>query len=80
MTAIDMEALAPVNSPARAAERIFQACPYHAIRYLKCEFRDGVLTIHGRLPSYHLKQVAQSMVLNLDGVDRIRNLTEVAVT
>jgi osmotically-inducible protein OsmY len=74
------DALVSPDSPAEVAERIFQESPYHAIRFLKCEYQDGELTIRGRLPSYYLKQTAQSAVRDLDGVDRISNLTEVAVT
>jgi len=80
MTATASKALATAESPAHAAQRIFESSPYHAIRYLKCDYRDGVLIIQGRLPSYHLKQTAQTVVRHLDGVESIRNLTEVAVT
>lgn len=74
------DALVSPDSPAEVADRIFQASPYHAIRFLKCEYEDGVLTIRGRLPSYYLKQTAQSAVRDLEGVERVSNLTEVAVS
>lgn len=80
MEASDMEALATAESPAHVAERIFRSSPYHAVRYLKCDYHDGVLTIQGRRPSYHLKQTAQTVVRHLDDVESVRNLTEVAVT
>jgi hypothetical protein len=66
------------SSPADIAEQIFRESPYHAIRDLKCNFRDGVLTIAGRVPSYYLKQLAQSTVRDLNGVRHILNLTEVS--
>ena len=74
------DALVSPDSPAEVADRIFQTSPYQAIRFLKCEYQDGVLTIRGRLPSYYLKQTAQSAVRDLEGVERVSNLTEVAVS
>ena len=66
------------RDPARAAERIFRESPYHAIRHLKCSFQDGVLTVAGRVPSFYLKQLAQTSVKDLDGVERISNLVDVS--
>jgi len=65
--------------PAAAAEAIFQASPYLAIRFLNCQFHQGVLTITGVLPSFYLKQIAQRAVSEIDGVQRIENLTQVSV-
>jgi hypothetical protein len=36
--------------------------PYRAMRGVRCEERDGVLTLSGVVHSYHLKQVAQAAV------------------
>jgi hypothetical protein len=35
---------------------------YHPVRKLTCQLRGGVLTLHGCLPSFHLKQVAHSLL------------------
>ena len=70
---------AAVASPAVIAQRIYLESPYHAIRYLKCQFSDGVLTISGRLPSFYLKQVAHKAVHHLDGVRRLDDRIEVSV-
>ena len=51
--------------------------PYLALRNVHCDYREGVLTLRGCLPSYHLKQVAQAAVASLDGVDRVINQIEV---
>ena len=67
------------NSPVQAAEQIFSESPYHSMRGLRCEFKDGTLTIAGQVPNFYLKQLAQFVVQHLDGVKRIRNLIEVAV-
>jgi osmotically-inducible protein OsmY len=51
--------------------------PYLALRNVSCEYHEGVLTLRGCLPSYHLKQVAQTAVASLDGVERVVNEIEV---
>ena len=51
--------------------------PYLALRNVSCEYQGGVLTLRGCLPSYHLKQVAQTAVAALDGVERVVNEIEV---
>jgi len=43
-----------------------------------CEVRDGVLLLRGRVPSYYMKQVAQSIVQCVEGALEIRNQLDVA--
>jgi phosphocarrier protein len=52
--------------------------PYFALRDVCCAYHDGVLTLRGFLPSYYLKQLAQSMVGDVEGVLRVVNEIEVA--
>jgi hypothetical protein len=66
------------HSPADVAGRILHDSSYQAIRCLKCSFLDGVLTIEGRLPNFHLNQLALSAVQDIEGVERIENRVEVA--
>jgi hypothetical protein len=40
-------------------------------------YLDGVLILRGCLPSYHLKQLAQQVVVRLEGVERIDNQIQV---
>jgi osmotically-inducible protein OsmY len=54
--------------------------PYHALRFISWDYREGILTLHGRLPTYHLKQMAQAAVAGVAGVDEVRNQIEVAPT
>ena len=51
--------------------------PYLALKNVTCEYREGVLTLRGCLPSYYLKQVAQTAVGHLDGVRQVVNLIQV---
>ncbi len=47
------------------------------LRHLECNTDDGVLFIEGKVPSFYLKQTAQSLVQSIDGVDRVVNKLEV---
>ena len=50
-----------------------QQSAYHAIRSITCELHEGVVTLRGRVPSYHLKQMAQELVRSTPGVIEINN-------
>jgi osmotically-inducible protein OsmY len=65
------------NSPAEIAQEILQGSPYHAIRRLECRYRDGTLVVSGSVPSFFLKQLAQSAVRRVDGVKEIDYQIEV---
>ena len=70
----------PAGSAVGLAERAQARLRGHAYRALQgvaCSYRDGVLTLRGRLPSYYLKQLAQEAVAAL-GVARVVNEIEVA--
>jgi osmotically-inducible protein OsmY len=65
------------ESPADVAARLLWDSSYHMVRQVNCSFHDGILTMEGRLPSFHLKQVAQTVVQGIDGVVRVENRIEV---
>ena len=48
---------------------------FHAA--LSCEFHEGVLTLRGRLPSYYLTQLAQTVVATVEGVAQVDNWIDV---
>jgi hypothetical protein len=50
---------------------------YAALHGVGCTFESGVLHLRGCVPTYYLKQVAQSLVVDLDGVLRVNNQLEV---
>jgi hypothetical protein len=62
----------------RLAESRLRCSAYLPVRRLSCEFRAGVLTVRGRLPSYYLKQVALAEVAAVEGVRRIDDQVQVA--
>ena len=53
---------------------------YAGLRRLRCEVTDAVVIVRGTLPSYYLKQMAQSVILRLDGIRSVKNLVEVRYT
>jgi len=60
------------------AERCLRCNSYLALKNVSCEYSEGVLTLHGCLATYYLKQMAQTAVCRLEGVVRIVNNIEVA--
>jgi len=61
----------------RIAEERLRNSPYAALRMISCQYHDGVLILYGRLQTHYLKQVAQSIMTDLDGVLEIANRIEV---
>jgi len=59
------------------AERRLRSNPNLALRGISCDYLDGVLFLRGCLPTYYLKQLAQQVVVGLEGVERIDNQVEV---
>ena len=51
---------------------------YHELHLVSCEFHEGVLTLRGHVSSFYLKQVAQTLIRDLDGVGEINNRLDVA--
>jgi hypothetical protein len=67
----------PTLGIAEGAESCLRSNSYLALKNVSCEYCEGVLTLRGCLPSYYLKQMAQTAVARLDGVLRIDNQIEV---
>ncbi len=58
-------------------ENRFRASGYLALRSVSCIARDGVVHLHGCLPSYYLKQIAQEIAAAVDGVSLVVNKIDV---
>lgn len=54
-----------------------QASGYAQLRRIKVDVQDGCAILQGRVPSYYLKQYAQSLVLAFPGIRRVENEIEV---
>jgi len=61
----------------RIAENRLRHSGYLELRNVFCDFHEGVLSIWGRVPSYHLKQLAQAIVSELEGILELNNQLEV---
>lgn len=48
------------------------------LRHVECDYHEGIVILRGRVPTYYLKQVAQSIVLSHSGVEELVNQIEVA--
>jgi osmotically-inducible protein OsmY len=60
-----------------AADDRLRRSGHLALRDIACDVRGGVVRLRGRLPTYYLKQVAQAIVAEVDGVIAVSNQIEV---
>ena len=63
-----------------AALKLLHSSGYTAMQRLRCEVTDAVVIVHGILPSYYLKQMAQTIIQRLEGIQSVMNLVEVRET
>lgn len=61
----------------RAAGTRLRQSGYHRVRSVSCRFQHGVLILEARVPSYYLKQIAQTRVHGLAGVAELDNRVQV---
>jgi osmotically-inducible protein OsmY len=59
------------------AQQMLRQSSYFELRDVSCDFSGGILTLRGRVPSYHLKQLAQASVASVPGVVEVHNHVEV---
>jgi hypothetical protein len=62
---------------AEIAQTALRQSPYFELHNVSCDFSGGILTLHGRLPTYYLKQLAQASVAEVPGVIEVHNRVEV---
>lgn len=61
-----------------AAQVGLRHSPYRTVRQVTCRYDDGVLTLCGRVPTFHHKQLAQTAVAGIQSVSRVDNQIEVS--
>ncbi len=59
------------------AERCLHSNPYLALKNISCDYHNGVLVLRGCLATYYLKQLAQQVVVGLEGIGHIDNQIQV---
>ena len=57
--------------------RVLDSSCYRVVTALECDVKSGVLTLRGVLPSFYLKQIVQSLVLQIEHVKVIDDQMEV---
>lgn len=65
------------QSVERAARKLLTATGYRKLKRIDCLYRDGEMTLRGKVPSYYHKQLAQECIRNAPHVARIVNQLEV---
>ena len=75
---MDQREEATTDDVSEAAQVQLQHSPYRAIRRVACRFDDGVLTLIGKVPTFHHKQLAQTAVAAVVGVSYVDNQIEVS--
>ena len=63
---------------AEIAQAALRRSAYFELRNVSCDFSSGILTLNGSVPTYYLKQLAQTSVADVPGVIEIHNHVEVA--
>jgi osmotically-inducible protein OsmY len=56
-----------------ATRQRLDAIGYPSLRQVKCAVHDGQLVLAGVVPSFYLKQVAQTVALAVEGVVSVAN-------
>jgi osmotically-inducible protein OsmY len=65
----------------RIADRVastLRAHSHHVLRAVTCEAEGSVVVLRGCLPTYYLKQLAQTLAARTDGVRQVDNQIVVA--
>jgi osmotically-inducible protein OsmY len=65
------------ESIVRGVSLALRTSGYRDLFDLRCECEDGVITLVGRVGSYFLKQVAQTVAGRVEGVKRVNNQLQV---
>ena len=59
-------------------EQVLQSTGYQGLRGVKIAVHYGVVFLRGHVPSFHMKQVAQTSARSVSGVREVRNELNVA--
>lgn len=57
----------------QAAESRLRGSSHLFLRHVRCGYDQGRLQLEGKVPSFYLKQLAQSLVQGVQGVERVDN-------
>jgi hypothetical protein len=57
----------------RTAQQRLAKTGYRSLGSVRCQFREGTLTLQGSVPSYYHKQIAQEAIRKVGNVNAIVN-------
>jgi len=60
-----------------AAESSLSSSDHHEIRRISCDVVGGVIVLTGVVASYHIKQLAQEIVMRINGQSGVENRLKV---
>ena len=60
---------------AEIVERRLRESMYPSLRTVRCQFKDGLLTLRGIVPTFYVKQVIFSLVEDLES-ERIKGIND----
>jgi osmotically-inducible protein OsmY len=69
---------APDRSIRERVNRALRESGYTPLRGVQCDVSDGVVELTGNVPSFYVKQLAQTAVLRLEQIRGVKNLLRVA--
>jgi hypothetical protein len=64
----------------KMAEDRLRNSAYLELRTISCDIHEGVITLRGRVPSYHLKQLAQALLHEIEGILELNNQLDVVAS
>lgn len=68
----------PLGSLQQQLRESFEQLGYPQLQAIKCSVKDGTVRLTGRLDSFYLKQVAQSVAMKIAGPHFVENQIEVS--
>ena len=64
---------ANATNVAEIAQQRLKKCSYPALRGVNCRSQEGVLVLTGVVPTFYMKQIAQTLMRSLNQVELIDN-------
>jgi osmotically-inducible protein OsmY len=58
-------------------ERRLRETTYSSLSLVTCEYTEGVIILRGEVPTFYLKQLAQTIARQTDGVHHVANHIQV---
>jgi BON domain len=71
------QSLTPCELVQAIARASLLGSPYREVQKLHCTLSNGVILLRGQVSTFYMKQVAQSLLMKIEGVSRIVNSVHV---